>query len=64
MIRTGARDRRRRLVSLREVGDDWRAVADVAPLDRAARLYASLGFRPTGEVEDDEIVLERALDKR
>src|SRR5918998_4259501 len=155
MIENGARDRHGRLVSLREVGDDWRAVADVAPLDHqrrfvpalaarylllsdrdqvwrslgvyadedvvghvmwavdddnvcwiggllidgpqqgaglgravtetllhwlattsgcrsvclslqpdndsAARLYASLGFRPTGEVDDDEIVLERSL---
>ena len=155
MIENGVRDRHGRLVSLREVGDDWRAVADVAPLDHqrrfvpalaarylllsdrdhvwrslgvyadeevvghvmwavdddnvcwiggllidgsqqgagigraatetllhwlsatsgcqavrlshlpdndsAARLYASLGFRPTGEVEDDEIVLERSL---
>lgn len=27
----------------------------------AARLYESLGFRPTGAVEDDEVVAERAV---
>lgn len=31
MISRQLRDRRDRVVSLREIGDDWRAVADVAP---------------------------------
>ena len=29
--------------------------------EAAQRLYEALGFRPTGEVEEDEIVMERML---
>ncbi|WFE64537.1 hypothetical protein [Micromonospora sp. WMMD714] len=55
MLDSGHTDRLGRRVTLRPAGDDnWRAVADTA----AARLYTSLGFAPTGVVEDDELVAE------
>lgn len=45
MIEHGYRDRRGRLVSLREIGADWREVADVAPLDDQRRFVAALAAR-------------------
>jgi diamine N-acetyltransferase len=42
VIEHGFRDRRGRLISLRVIGDDWRAVADVAPRDDQRRFVAAL----------------------
>ncbi|MGR8007958.1 GNAT family N-acetyltransferase [Streptomyces hypolithicus] len=46
---------------LAEQGDCWAIRLSYQPSNvAAARLYASLGFLPTGAVEDDEIVAELA----
>jgi diamine N-acetyltransferase len=45
VIEHGFRDRRGRLVSLRVIGDDWRAVADVAPRDDQRRFVCALAAR-------------------
>jgi diamine N-acetyltransferase len=46
MIEHGLRDRQGRLVSLREIDDEnWRAVADVAPLDDQRRFVPALAAR-------------------
>ena len=45
MIEHGFRDRKGRLVSLRVIGDDWRAVADVAPRDDQRRFVYPLAAR-------------------
>lgn len=41
----GRTDRHGRAVTLREIGDDWRAVADVAPLDDQRPFVAALAAR-------------------
>jgi diamine N-acetyltransferase len=38
-------DRQGRTISLRDIGDDWRAVADVAPLDEQREFVAPLAAR-------------------
>jgi diamine N-acetyltransferase len=45
VIEQGFRDRRGRLVTLREIGDDWRQVADVAPQDGQRRFVPALAAR-------------------
>lgn len=62
------RDHRGRIVSLREIGDDWRAVADVAPRDeQRAFVFALAGrylllsikesvWRSLGIYADEEVV--------
>ena len=45
MIEHGFTDRRGRLVSVRPIGDDWGAVADVAPLDAQRRFVPALAAR-------------------
>lgn len=63
MIDAGHTDRAGRRITLRPVDDDnWRAVAVRLSYHPdnvcAARLYTSLGFTPTGAIEDDELVAE------
>lgn len=45
VIDTGRTDRQGRAVTVREIGDDWREVADVAPLDGQRPFVAALAAR-------------------
>jgi diamine N-acetyltransferase len=55
MIDAGQTDRRGRRLTLREIRDDWRAVADVAPRDDQRRFVFALAARYLllSHLEDD-----------